>query len=144
MANTQPRKRTLARQLAVQGLYKWQMLKSVNTDELIAQLPELLGQDHNVNTIDKEHLTTLIDKIPARATELDELLSEFIDRDIDTLDPIEHAILRIGAYEMTEIKTPASVMINEAIELAKVFGGSDGHKFVNGVLDKLAKKIANE
>ena len=75
-------------------------------------------------------------------TELDALLAPSLDRAPDALSPIEHAVLLVGAFELRDmIETPYRVVINEAVELAKSFGGTDGHKYVNGVLDKLATKL---
>ncbi|MCG8081879.1 MAG: transcription antitermination factor NusB, partial [Candidatus Thiodiazotropha taylori] len=74
--------------------------------------------------------------------QLDELLKPSLDRAIDSVDPVERAILRIGAYELQhKIEVPYRVVINEAVEMAKVFGAEQGHKFVNGVLDQVARKV---
>jgi N utilization substance protein B len=80
--------------------------------------------------------------VPAQVKELDELLTPYLDRRVEELSQIEKAILRLGAYELKErLDVPYRVVINEGIELAKVFGADDSFKYVNGVLDKLARKL---
>ena len=80
--------------------------------------------------------------MPAQVKELDELLTPYLDRRVEELSQIEKAILRLGAYELKErLDVPYRVVINEGIELAKVFGADDSFKYVNGVLDKLARKL---
>jgi N utilization substance protein B len=80
--------------------------------------------------------------VPTHLVELDELLKPSLDRAIESVDPVERAILRLGVYELShKPEVPYRVVINEAVELAKVFGAEQGHKFVNGVLDQVAKKV---
>ena len=84
----------------------------------------------------------LLHGIPASISELDEKLTPCLDRSIESVDPVERAILRLGAYELiNRLEVPYRVVINEAVELAKVFGAEQGHKYVNGVLDKLAHQV---
>jgi N utilization substance protein B len=84
----------------------------------------------------------LLHGVPAHLTELDEQLKPCLDRAIESVDPVERAILRLGTFEFVHHpEVPYRVVINEAVELAKVFGAEQGHKYVNGVLDKLAKKV---
>ena len=91
---------------------------------------------------DREYFHDLLHGVPAQVKELDELLTPFLDRRVEELSQIEKAILRLGAFELKErLDVPYRVVINEGIELAKVFGADDSFKYVNGVLDKLARKL---
>ena len=91
---------------------------------------------------DQAYFQELITEIPAKYLELDEYFKPFLDRSLAELDPIELAILRMAAYEMTvRLEIPYRVVINEAVELAKEFGAEDGYKYINGIVDQLAKKL---
>jgi N utilization substance protein B len=130
-----PRRR--ARELALQGLYPW-LLARTEPREIEAQLREQDGFDK----ADRAHFDALLHGAIAEAAELDALLARHIDRSVAQLSPIEHGVLLIGAYELKHcIDVPYRVVINEAVELAKTFGGTDGHKYVNGVLDKAAAAL---
>ncbi len=84
----------------------------------------------------------LLRGVTSRARALDDAYSLFLDRSVDDLDPVELAVLRIGAYELIErLDVPYRVAINESVELAKIFGATESHRYVNGVLDKLAQKV---
>jgi transcription antitermination protein NusB len=141
-----------SRWLALQGLYAWQ-----NSRENIAKIEaDLLAGDLQFNpqdfdekvkiAFDKAYFHELLTQIYEQGEELDTELSPHLDRDIQEVTPIERAILWIGAYELkVRLEIPYKVILNEAIMLAKQFGAQDSHKFVNGVLDKMAKQIrANE
>ncbi len=94
---------------------------------------------------DIDYFKELLQGIPAHCVNLDQHLQPLLDRPADELDPIELAILRIGAYElMQRPDIPYRVAINEGVELAKAFGAADGHKYVNGVLDKLARQLRSK
>jgi N utilization substance protein B len=127
-----PRRR--AREFVIQGLYQWQV---GSQDEAAIQL-----QAEGVAGFDKadnDLYTTLLAEARQNAETLKLDLVPFIDRTWDEVSPIERCILLLGACELKlHAETPYRVIINEAIELAKTYGGTDGHKFVNGVLDKLA------
>ena len=127
-----PRRR--AREFAVQGLYQW-LLTGSDPRTIASDVATLEGFGRS----DKPMFERLWLGTVAQREELDRLLSAYLDRAPSALSPIEHAILLMGAYELhAMIETPYRVIINEAVELAKVFGGVDGHKYVNGVLDKAA------
>ena len=80
--------------------------------------------------------------VSSNSTELDSAYSPFLDRSVDDLDPIERAVLRIGSFELIHrIDVPYRVVINESVDLAKVFGATESHKYVNGILDKLAQRV---
>ena len=128
--------RSRARQLAVQGLYEWH-LSGNNIDDIAKQC---LDAKRGKN-IDEQYFEELIFKVSSKAGELNELLTPFLSREMKEIDPVEQAILQLGAYELTQkIEIPYKVIINESIELAKTFGAEQSHKFVNGILDKLAEK----
>ncbi|GMQ92161.1 MAG: transcription antitermination factor NusB [Gammaproteobacteria bacterium] len=128
-----------ARQAAVQALYQWQL-----TEQDPDQIEDHFILDHDVNDVDLEYFHNLIREIPLRLHELDDHIIPFLDRTIDDLDPVERAILRIGAYELEfHPEVPYKVVINEAVELAKTFGAEDGYKYINAVLDRTAEELRN-
>ena len=130
-----PRRR--AREFAVQGLYQL-LLTGGEPRDVARQVAESEGFGRG----DQPMFERLWAGTVAARTELDQLLAVYLDRAPAALSPIEHAILLLGAYELQAmIETPYRVIINEAVELAKVYGGTDGHKYVNGVLDKLAAQL---
>lgn len=124
--------RSLARRAACQALYQ-QFLTGDYARNIIAQFSEFPGLDR----VDQELFRELLMGVETHREALDEMIAERADRPVEQLDPIEHAVLLIGLYELRErIETPYRVVLNEALELAHEFGGEDGHKFVNAVLDK--------
>ena len=126
-----------ARELALQGLYQWQLAEEP-AREIRAHLAELKGYDK----ADQSYLDRLLGGAIADAAELEAAFRPLLDRPIDELSPVERGVLLIGAYELAHVPdVPYRVVINEAVELAKSYGGTDGHKYVNGVLDKLAAKL---
>ena len=132
---TSPRRR--ARELALQGLYQW-LLSRADGAEIEAHLRE----QESLDKLDRAHLDALLYGCIREAAEIDVLLARHVDRKVSLLSPVEHAVLMIGVYELQHcIDVPYRVAINEGVELAKSFGGTDGHKFVNGVLDKAAAEI---
>jgi N utilization substance protein B len=101
-----------------------------------------IRQAHGFDKADREHFDALLHGAINNSIALREDFAPLIDRTVAELSPIEHAVLLIGAYELkNHIEIPYRVVINEAVELTKSFGGLDGHKYVNGVLDKLAAKL---
>lgn len=133
-----PRRR--AREFIVQGLYQWQV---ADQDEAAIQV-----QAESVAGFDKadsQLYATLLTETRQQAEALKRDLAPHLSRSWEEVSPIERSILLLGACELKcHIETPYRVIINEAIELAKTFGGTDGHKFVNGVLDKLAAEFRAE
>lgn len=130
-----PRRR--AREFALQGLYQWRV---GGQDE--AAIEAHLADSEGFDKVDREFFVGLLRGVLAQHPSLQEQLQTYLDRPFAELSPIEACILLTGAYELVNCpETPYRVVINEAIELAKSFGGADGHKYVNGVLDKLAAKI---
>lgn len=126
-----------AREFALQGLYQW-LLNNEDAGAIDAHIREA----HGFDKADREHFNALLHGAINQSIQLREDIAPLIDRSIAELSPIEHAALLIGAYELkNHIEIPYRVVINEAVELTKSFGGQDGHKYVNGVLDKLAAKL---
>ena len=98
--------------------------------------------DEDLRKADPDYFRELVREVPARVAEIDAALEPFLDRPLAQVDPVERAILRIGGYELTQCPDLAyRIVINEAVELAKVFGAEQGHRYVNGVLDKLARAV---
>lgn len=129
--------RRKSREFALQGLYQW-LLSAAAPDIIEKQLAEAEG----FGGADGAHFRSLLHGTVARAEALRGLLQPCLDRPIAELSPVEHAILLIAAYELeAQPEIPYRVVINEAVELAKAYGGTDGHKYVNGVLDKLAPRL---
>jgi len=133
--NRTPRHR--AREFALQGLYQWLL----NNESSSTVVNHIRGA-HGFDKADAEHFTVLLNGAIGSSVELRESFAPLVDRGINELSPIEHAVLLIGAYELkNNQEIPYRVVINEAVELTKSFGGIDGHKYVNGVLDKLAARL---
>jgi N utilization substance protein B len=129
--------RRRSREFALQGLYQW-LLSKAPPAEIIEHLREL----DDFGKCDRAHFDALLHGGIEQAAQLDAVLAKHIDRPVAQLSPVEHAVLMIGAYELTHcIEIPYRVAINEAVELAKSFGGTDGHKYVNGVLDKASAEL---
>jgi N utilization substance protein B len=130
-------KRSQARKHAVQAIYQWQI-----AGQDIADIINQFLEEQDLNSFEIPYFQDLMQGVPNHLKELDELLKPTLDRAIESVDPVERAILRLGAYELShKPEVPYRVVINEAVELAKVFGAEQGHKFVNGVLDQVAKKV---
>jgi N utilization substance protein B len=126
-----------AREFALQGLYQW-LLNAEDAGAIDAHIRDA----HSFEKADAEHFDALLHGAIRDAASLREELVPLIDRGIGQLSPVEHAALLIGAYELKHHpEIPYRVVINEAVELTKSFGGIDGHKYVNGVLDKLAATV---
>ncbi len=133
--NRTPRHR--AREFALQGLYQWLL----NNEEATKVVNNIRGA-HGFDKADGEYFADLLRGTIKQSVELREAFTPLVDRGIGELSPIEHAVLLIGAYELkNHVEIPYRVVINEAVELTKSFGGIDGHKYVNGVLDKLAAQL---
>jgi len=132
--------RTNARRNAVQAIYQWQL-----TGQDVDNIDSQFISEHDMSDVDVQYFEELLQQIPLHLHELDDHIIDFLDRKIDEVDPVERAILRIGAYELEFRKdVPYKAIINEAIELAKTFGAEHGHKYVNSVLDKVAHKLRDD
>jgi transcription antitermination protein NusB len=129
------RGRTIARKCAMQVLYQWQLTRQ-SVDELLAQY---LGSEELAGA-DVDYFSELVRECTVRQPALDIAIAEHADRPIEQLDLVEHAILLIGMYELCErLDVPYRVVINEGVELSKRFGATDGHRYINALLDKAGK-----
>lgn len=134
------RNRRLSRELALKGLY--QRFLSGNEAEAILRN---LQEESAYARADQAYCAALLNGVIENLPALDAKLAGFVDRKVSEISPVEHAILSIAGYELAfDPDIPYRVAINEAIELAKRYGGADGHKYVNGVLDKLAADLRPE
>lgn len=121
----------------MQGIYQWRL-----SGAEVAQIEQRMREEKNLGRYDVELCSRLLRGTLAQHAELEAALSPHMDRAADELSPVEFSILLLGAYELLQQPaTPYRVIINEAVELAKTYGGTDGHKYVNGVLDKLAARV---
>ncbi len=128
--------KTNARRCAVQALYQWQM-----TGQNLGLIELQFYEEERLKLAQKSYFSLLFHGVPKQLTELDAVLSEFVDRPVEKIDPVERAILRLGTYEMlNRLEIPYRVVINESVDLAKYFGADGSHKYVNGILDKVAQK----
>ncbi len=129
------RRKTAAREVALQALYAWQLSGGDPMQEARA----------NEAYEKSEFLDDLLRGVSSRPAELEALITPHLDRKFARLSPVERAILYIGAYELSaHPTTPFKVVLNEAVELGKSFGGTDGYRFVNGVLEKIAQALRPE
>jgi N utilization substance protein B len=121
----------------MQALYQWQL-----TGQGLAELRNQFAADEGFAEVDADYFEAILRDTVEGAAELDTALGALIDRPVAQLDPVEHAVLLIGLFELGQCpETPFRVVINEGVELAKKFGATDGHKFVNAVLDRAARKL---
>lgn len=126
-----------ARNLALQALYQWQMAGASITD-----IEAEFRTEQDLSRCDVPLFVELLHGIPKQASTLDEQMLPYLDRTLEDLDPIELTVLRIGTFELANrIAVPYRVAINESVNLAKTFGATDSHKYINGVLDKLARRL---
>ena len=135
-ATFSPAARRKARHYGMQALYQWHMTKNP-LNEIEAQF----HTDYDLSKVDTDYFNELVHQVPANLGELEAAFVPFLQgRSIEELDPIELSLLRLGSYELLKrIDIPYKVAINESVALAKKFGASDGHKYINAVLDKLAQ-----
>ena len=139
-SSKKPSSRHAARKAAVQALYQWD-LTSQPADQIEKQFSEI----HDMQNIDKKFLRDVLANVPKFQQKIEASISPHIDRDFAKVDPVERAILRLGAYELKHrADVPTRVILNEMIELAKIFGADHSYKFVNGVMDKMAKALRPE
>ena len=135
--NTLAAERRKARHYGMQALYQWHMAGAAVSD-----IEAEFRTDYDFSNVDLEYFQALLHQIPASMDELDDAIEPLLDRKLSDLDPIELTLLRMGMYELTwRIDVPYKVVINEEVALAKKFGATDSHKYVNGVLDKAARHL---
>jgi N utilization substance protein B len=135
--NTLAAERRKARHYGMQALYQWHMA-GASLNDIEAEF----RAEYDFSHVDLEYFQALLHGIPAFVDDLEEVMAPLLDRALDDLDPIERTLLRMGMYELTQrIDVPYKVVINEEVALAKKFGATDSHKYVNGVLDKAARQV---
>ena len=139
-----PRRR--AREYALQGIYQYLVIQKAGelTDAplTISAITKQLGEDPAFKKCQGDLFASIFQGVIGQHQKLDALIIPELDRPLAELSPVEHAAMLIGTYELAaDLSVPYKVAINEAVELAKTFGGTDGHKYVNGVLDQLAQKL---
>jgi len=135
--NSLTAQRRSARSFALQALYQWQM-----AGQPVNEIDAQFRVDNDMRNTDVRLFSELLVGVASRKSELDEQFKPFLDRELNDLDPVELAVLRIGAYELTQrMEVPYRVAINESVELAKTFGATESHRYVNGILDKLAQRV---
>lgn len=123
--------------MAMQALYQWQL-----TQASISQIETEFSVDNDLSKIDIPYFRELVRGVAENSSDLERVIEPYLDRAVSDVDPIELALVKMGSYELqNRLDVPYRVVINEGVELAKKFGGTDGHRFVNGLLDKLAKKL---
>jgi len=129
--------RSKARRNAVQALYQWQL-----TGADVSDIEEQFLVEHDMTKVDVEYFRELLREVPLHLHELDDHIIEYLDRPMDEVDPVERAILRMSTYELElRLDVPYKAVINEGVEMAKTFGAEHGHKYVNGILDRVAHKL---
>jgi N utilization substance protein B len=134
---TGSRARSLARKLAMQALYQWQM-----TQQSAAEIKQQYLESEDSAGVDEDHFVELVTQAIARHEEITGALKAFVDRPLEQLDPVEAAILMVGIYELQQRSDiPYRVVINEGVDLCKRFGATDAHKYINAVLDRAAREI---
>ena len=132
-----PAARRKARVLALQAFYSWQL-----SGNPIGDIEQQMLIENDVTKVDVEYFKDLARGVAVNQKQLDDIVIPHLSRPFDDLDMVERAVLRLSAYELKfREDVPYKVAINEGIELAKIFGAEDSHKFVNGVLDKAVKDI---
>lgn len=132
------RRRALARRLTVQALYQW-LVNETSPTTILRQFRE---DPAGLGKADADYFAELLRGAIAEAEQLDALIQPKLDRPLAQLDPVEHAVLLLGSHELrARPEVPWKVVVNEAVNLTRLFGAEDGFKFVNGVLDKLAHDL---
>ena len=131
------RRKQKARKLLVQAIYQWIMSRSESV-EILAQFHTM----NNMSTVDTVHFDNALKMIIKDFDNFNKLISQHLDRNISELNPVEHAVLLLGTYELEYcIETPYRIILDETITLTKTFGSQDGHKYINGVLHNIAKSF---
>lgn len=129
--------RSLARSAALQALYQWQL----NMSDM-AEITKQFNEEGRLELVDVPLYQDIVNAVVNSVEEYDEVYGQYLDRGVAMIDPVEKMILRIGVYELkNKIEIPYKVVINEAVELAKRFGAEESHKYINGILDKVAQQL---
>lgn len=133
-----PAARRKARHYAMQALYQWQMAGST-----LSAIEAEFRADNDMSKVDVPYFQELLHTVPKQLTELEAAFGPHLqERSLDELDPVTQSLLRLATYELkSRLDVPYKVVINEAVSLAKKFGATDSHKFINGVLDRTAADL---
>lgn len=132
-----PGARRKARHYGLQALYQWQLARNP-----LGEIEAQFRTDYDFRPVDLEFFQALLHEVPGELTELEATFARHLDRTVADLDPIELNLLRMGTWELARrIDVPYKVVINEYVSLAKKFGATDSHKYINGVLDKVAREL---
>ena len=127
----------MSRRLALQALYQWQM-----TGQSFPELRNQYTSDEGYAEVDAEYFQQLLQGVIDDSVALDAMIGGWLDRPVAQLDPVEHAVLLLGVEELRmHVEVPYKVVLNECVELTKKFGATDGHKFINAVLDRAARQL---
>ena len=131
------RARSLARRCVLQALYQWQV-----GDDSVEEVVRQFEQERGLGRADREYFNQLFGQVCAGVDELNEQLKPYLDIPVDELDPVERSVLWFATQELLHgLEIPYKVVINEAVEQARLFGGEESFKFVNAVLDKMAAQV---
>jgi transcription antitermination protein NusB len=137
MKKFRPKERRKARELAMQAIYQWQL-----TEESPLEIEVQFHQNNNMGKVDVDYFANILRGVTQNVADIDAKLLTAADRPLAELNPVELAVLRVAVYEfLFENEVPYKVVINEALEMAKKFGAIEGYKYVNAVLDTLARSI---
>tara|TARA_Y100000385_G_scaffold268326_1_gene305253 strand:- start:212 stop:658 length:447 start_codon:yes stop_codon:yes gene_type:complete len=135
--NTLAAQRRKARHFGLQALYQWTL-----SGAALADIEAEFRVDNDFRHTDGDYFTAILKGVTSDVDALEALFSSALDRSLDDLDPIERNLLRLGAFELRDrIDVPYKVVINEAVSLAKKFGATESHRYINGVLDKVARDL---
>lgn len=126
-----------ARRLAMQAIYQWQM-----TGNDISVIAQDFIEENDMDTVDKDYFEELLSGVVNLVGEIDPVLEKYMSRTVDSVDPVERAIIRLACYEfLKRLDVPYKVVLNEAVMLSKKFCADNSHAFINGVLDKVAHEV---
>ncbi len=132
-----PERRRQARQTVMQALYQWEITKAD-----ITTIENQFESHEHFQTVDAAYFKEILHGVVLDINHIDSYIKRYIDRDIAELDPVELTVARVAVYEfLKRLDVPYKVILNEALESAKKFGAQEGHKFINGILDKIAREI---
>jgi transcription antitermination protein NusB len=136
-SKSNPKHRRWARRFALQALYQWEVSKPD-----VSFIEKQFLSDENVMRVDWEYFKQILHGVPMHIEEIDKHIKRYINRKLPDVDPVELSTLRVATYELLyRSDVPYRVILNEALELSKNFGATEGHKFVNGILDKVAREV---
>ena len=128
--------RSNARKNVVQALYQWQM-----TGTSVIEIERQFSESDRLKNVQRSYFSELLRGVPKELAAIDDALKMFVDRPVEKIDPVERAILRMSIFELFHrLDIPYRVILNEAVSLSKIYGAQDGYKYINGVLDKVARR----